>query len=145
MKCLIFWQHIHKIIGGTIMTKIREIYRCQICGHVVEVVNPGAVLSCCGEPMKLMKENTSDGAKEKHVPVIEPIEGGYRVTVGSVEHPMLPEHYIQWIELLTPTDVLRHELKPGEKPEAIFLTNAEAKDVTAREYGNLHGLWKGVI
>ena len=62
------------------MTKIREIYRCQICGNVVEVVNPGAVLSCCGEPMKLMKENTSDGAKEKHVPVIEPIEGGYRVT-----------------------------------------------------------------
>lgn len=111
------------------MTKVREIYRCQICGNVVEVVNPGAVLSCCGEPMKLMKENTSDGAKEKHVPVIEPIEGGYRVTVGSVEHPMLPEHYIQWIELLTPTDVLRHELKPGEKPEAIFLTNAEAKDV----------------
>ena len=145
MKCLIFWQHIHKIIGGTIMTKIREIYRCQICGNVVEVVNKGAVLSCCGEPMKLMKENTSDGAREKHVPVIEPIEGGYRVTVGSVEHPMLPEHYIQWIELLTPTDVLRHELKPGEKPEAIFLTNAEAKDVTAREYCSLHGLWKGVI
>lgn len=101
------------------------------------------MLSCCGEPMKLMKENTSDGAKEKHVPVIEPIEGGYRVTVGSVEHPMLPEHYIQWIELLTPTDVLRHELKPGEKPEAIFMTSAEAKDVTAREYCNLHGLWKG--
>ena len=125
------------------MTKVREIYRCQICGNVVEVANPGAVLSCCGEPMKLMKENTSDGVKEKHVPVIEPIEGGYRVTVGSVEHPMLPEHYIQWIELLTPTDVLRHELKPGEKPEAIFLTNAEAKDVTAREYCNLHGLWKG--
>ena len=70
------------------MTKVREIYRCQICGNVVEVVNPGAVLSCCGEPMKLMKENTSDGAKEKHVPVIEPIEGGYRVTVGSVEHSM---------------------------------------------------------
>ena len=82
------------------MTKVREIYRCQICGNVVEVVNPGAVLSCCGEPMKLMKENTSDGAKEKHVPVIEPIEGGYRVTVGSVEHPMLPEHYIQWIKFL---------------------------------------------
>ena len=133
------------MIGGTNMTKIREIYRCQICGNVVEVVNKGAVLSCCGEPMKLMKENTSDGAREKHVPVIEPIEGGYRVTVGSVEHPMLPEHYIQWIELLTPTNVLRHELKPGEKPEAIFLTNAEAKDVTAREYCNLHGLWKGVI
>ena len=74
------------------MTKTREIYRCTICGNVVEVVNPGAQLSCCGQPMKLMKENTTDGAKEKHVPVIEAIEGGYRVTVGSVEHPMLPEH-----------------------------------------------------
>ena len=81
------------------MTKTREIYRCTVCGNVVEVVNPGAMLSCCGQPMKLMKENTTDAAKEKHVPVIEPIEGGYRVKVGSVEHPMLPEHYIQWIEL----------------------------------------------
>ena len=125
------------------MTKVREIYRCQICGNVVEVVNPGAVLSCCGEPMKLKVLKTK--MKNLLGDVIEPIEGGYRVTVGSVEHPMLPEHYIQWIELLTPTDVLRHELKPGEKPEAIFLTNAEAKDVTAREYCNLHGLWKGVI
>ena len=114
------------------MTKTREIYRCTVCGNVVEVVNPGAVLSCCGQPMKQMKENTTDGAKEKHVPVIEPIEGGYRVKVGSAEHPMLPEHYIQWIELLTPTDVLRHELQPGEKPEAIFLT--DAKEVSAREY-----------
>ncbi len=125
------------------MTKNREVYRCTVCGNVVEVVNPGAVLSCCGQPMKLMKENTTDGAKEKHVPVIEKIAGGYRVSVGSVEHPMLPEHYIQWIELLTPTDVLRHELKPGEKPVAVFLTDADAKDVTAREYCNLHGLWKG--
>ena len=141
-SCDIVCQSIQPYINNVFRI---EIYRCQICGNVVEVVNPGAVLSCCGEPMKLMKENTSDGAKEKHVPVIEPIEGGYRVTVGSVNHPMLPEHYIQWIELLTPTDVLRHELKPGEKPEAIFLTNAEAKDVTAREYCNLHGLWKGVI
>ena len=121
------------------MTKTREIYRCTICGNVVEVVNPGAQLSCCGQPMKLMKENTTDGAKEKHVPVIEAIEGGYRVTVGSVEHPMLPEHYIQWIELITPTDVLRHELKHGDKPTAIFHT--DAKEVTAREYCNLHGLW----
>ena len=122
------------------MTKTREIYRCTVCGNVVEVLNPGAMLSCCGQPMKLMKENTTDAAKEKHVPVIEPIEGGYRVKVGSVEHPMLPEHYIQWIELLTPTDVLRHELQPGEKPEVIFLT--DAKEVSAREYCNLHGLWK---
>lgn len=67
------------------MTKTREIYRCMVCGNVVEVVNPGAMLSCCGQPMKLMKENTTDAAKEKHVPVIEPIEGGYRVKVGSVD------------------------------------------------------------
>ena len=121
------------------MTKTREIYRCTVCGNVVEVVNPGAVLSCCGQPMMLMKENTTDGAKEKHVPVIEPIEGGYKVSVGSVEHPMLPEHYIQWIELLTPTDVLRHELKPGENlkqysipmPKRLQLANI----ATCMDYG----------
>ena len=127
------------------MTKNREIYRCTVCGNIVEVVNPGSALSCCGQPMKIMKENTTDGAKEKHVPVIEKIEGGYKVSVGSVEHPMLPEHYIQWIELLTPTNVLRHELKPGEKHEAVFLSEADAEDVTAREYCNLHGLWKGEV
>ena len=123
------------------MTKVREIYRCQICGNVVEVVNPGAVLSCCGEPMKLLRENTTDGAKEKHVPVVEKIEGGYRVTVGSVEHPMTDAHYIQWIELVTPTGVLRHNLTPQDKPVAEFKT--DATEVEAREYCNLHGLWKG--
>ena len=122
------------------MTKTREVYRCTTCGNIVEVLNPGAAMSCCGKPMTLLKENTTDGALEKHVPVIEPIEGGYRVKVGSVEHPMLPEHYIQWIELLTETGVLRHELKPGDKPEATFMTTA--KEVIAREYCNLHGLWK---
>ena len=122
------------------MTKKREVYRCTTCGNIVEVLNPGAAMSCCGNPMTLLKENTTDGALEKHVPVIEPIEGGYRVKVGSVEHPMLPEHYIQWIELLTETGVLRHELKPGDKPEATFMTTA--KEVIAREYCNLHGLWK---
>ena len=123
------------------MTKTRQVYRCPICGNVVEVLHSGAVLSCCGQPMQLMEENATDGAYEKHVPVIEAIEGGYRVKVGSVEHPMMPEHYIEWIELLTPTDVLRHELKPSEKPEAIFMT--DATEVTTREYCNLHGLWKG--
>lgn len=125
------------------MTKIREIYRCHMCGNIVEVLNGGAELSCCGQPMKQMKENTTDGAREKHVPVVTPIEGGYKVNVGSVEHPMQPEHYIQWIELLTGTDVLRHELKPGEKPEATFHTDAQK--VEAREYCNLHGLWKGTL
>lgn len=126
------------------MTKTREVYRCSICGNIVEVLNPGANMSCCGKPMELLKENTTDGALEKHVPVIEPIEGGVRVKVGSAEHPMVEKHYIQWIELLTATSVLRHELKPGDKPEAIFKINTEEEGpISAREYCNLHGLWKG--
>lgn len=123
------------------MTQIKDIYRCQVCGNIVEVVHAaGGQLVCCGQPMKLLQGNTQDGAVEKHVPVIEPIDGGYRVTVGSVEHPMLEEHHIEWIELITPSEVLRKQLSPGEKPEAIFLT--KATDVWAREYCNLHGLWK---
>ncbi|MDY2693547.1 MAG: desulfoferrodoxin [Prevotella sp.] len=124
------------------MTKLREVNRCPICGNIVEVLNPGAgTLVCCGQPMVLLEGNVTDGAHEKHVPVVEKIDGGYRVRVGSIEHPMLKEHYIQWIELLTPTSVLRRELQPGCKPEAIFLTDEEA--LCAREYCNLHGLWKG--
>lgn len=123
-----------------IMTKTREIYRCNTCGNIVEVLNPGAQMSCCGKPMELLKENTTDAAVEKHVPVIEKTAYGYTVRVGSVEHPMMEAHYIQWIELLTETDVMRHELHPGDKPEAHFKT--DATHVTAREYCNLHGLWK---
>lgn len=123
------------------MTRKREIYQCPVCGNIIEVLHPGAVLSCCGKPMRLLQENDTDGAVEKHVPVVERIAGGYRVTVGSVEHPMVEAHHIQWIELLTPTEVLRKELKPGDKPEAIFMT--DATEVSAREHCNLHGLWKG--
>lgn len=123
------------------MTKLREIYRCPVCGNMVEVLNPGAgELVCCGKPMMLLKENTTDAAQEKHVPVVEKTDFGYRVKVGSVNHPMLDEHYIQWIELLTPSSVLRQELKPGCKPEASFFTNEDC--LCAREYCNLHGLWK---
>ena len=123
------------------MTKRREIYRCPICGNIVEVLNHGAgELVCCGKPMILQKENTTDAAQEKHVPVVEKTADGYRVKVGSVEHPMLDEHFIQWIELLTPKSVLRRELKPGCKPEATFITNEEC--LCAREYCNLHGMWK---
>lgn len=123
------------------MTKLREIYRCPVCGNIVEVLNPGAgQLVCCGKPMILLKENTTDAAQEKHVPVVEKTVNGYHVKVGSVEHPMLDEHYIQWIELLTPTSVLRCELKPGCKPEATFTTSEEC--LCVREYCNLHGLWK---
>ena len=123
------------------MTKLKEIYRCPVCGNIVEVLNAGAGdWVCCGKPMILLKENTTDAAQEKHVPVVEKTTNGYHVRVGSVEHPMLNEHYIQWIELLTPKSVLRCELKPGCKPEATFITNEEC--LCAREYCNLHGLWK---
>lgn len=123
------------------MTKRNEIYRCTKCGNIVEVLTPaGGTLYCCGEPMELLTENTVDAAKEKHVPVIEKIEGGYKVKVGDVEHPMLENHYIQWIELFDGENVLRKYLKPGEKPEAVFYTNGDA--VYAREYCNLHGNWR---
>ena len=131
----------HSKKKGDIMTKLREIYRCPVCGNIVEVLNAGTgELVCCGKPMILLKENTTDAAQEKHVPVVEKTSNGYHVRVGSVEHPMLNEHYIQWIELLTPKSVLRCELKPGCKPEATFITNEEC--LCAREYCNLHGLWK---
>ena len=124
------------------MAKKNEIYKCEKSGLMVEVLQDAeGTPMCCGEPMKLLRENTTDGAKEKHVPVVEKIEGGYRVTVGSVEHPMTDAHYIQWIELVTPTAVLRHNLTPQDKPVAEFKT--DATEVEAREYCNLHGLWKG--
>lgn len=124
------------------MTKRNEIYRCAVCGNVVEVVHAaGGQLVCCGQPMNRMEENSVDAATEKHVPVVKRVDGGYLVSVGSVEHPMLPEHYIEWIELVTPERVLRRYLAPGERPEALFLT--DATEVSAREYCNLHGLWKG--
>ena len=122
------------------MTKQKQVYRCNICGNIVEVVNPaGGTLSCCGQPMELLEENTKDAALEKHVPVIEKIDGGYKVTVGAVEHPMTEEHYIMWIELITEDKVYRKYLKPGDKPTATFMI--DAKDVKAREYCNLHGHW----
>lgn len=124
------------------MAKKNEIYKCEKSGLMVEVLQDAeGTPMCCGESMKLLRENTTDGAKEKHVPVVEKIEGGYRVTVGSVEHPMTDAHYIQWIELVTPTGVLRHNLTPQDKPVAEFKT--DATEVEAREYCNLHGLWKG--
>lgn len=122
------------------MTKLNEIYKCEKCGNIVEVVHPaGGDLACCGEAMVHYVENTKDAAKEKHVPEIEAIDGGYRVTIGSVEHPMVDEHYIEFIELVTETKVLRTYLAPGQKPVAEFKT--DCKKVTAREYCNLHGLW----
>ncbi len=124
------------------MTKKLEIYKCEICGNIVEMVHEGAgQLVCCGQPMNLMEENTMDAAKEKHVPVIEKTDKGYKVTVGSVPHPMEESHYIEWIELIADGKAYREFLTPGQAPEALFCI--EAQSVTAREYCNLHGLWKG--
>ncbi len=123
------------------MTQRLQIYKCEVCGNVVEVLHEGAgELVCCDQPMKLMKENTVDAALEKHVPVIEKTEEGIKVKVGSVPHPMVEEHYIEWIELIADGQAYRQFLKPGDAPEAVF--KIEAQNITAREYCNLHGLWK---
>jgi superoxide reductase len=120
-----------------------EVYKCMLCGNIVVVFHGGdGELVCCGQPMKKMAENTSDGAKEKHVPVIEKVQGGYKVKVGSAPHPMEEKHYIEWIELTADGKCYYQHLKPGQAPEAVFLIAAEK--VIAREYCNLHGLWKGV-
>ena len=125
------------------MTKVNEIYKCAVCGNIVEVVHAGAgELVCCGEPMKLQVPGPTDGAAEKHVPGIEKIEGGYRVKVGSVAHPMIDAHYIEWVELICEKcgKVQRKYLKPGDAPEAEF--ESKSDKVLAREYCNLHGLWQ---
>ncbi len=123
------------------MAERLEVYRCEVCGNIVEVLHGGAgELACCGQAMVLLKENTVDAATEKHVPVIEKIEGGYKVKVGEVAHPMEEKHYIEWIELVADGNAYRRFLEPGQAPEAVFMV--EASQVTAREYCNLHGHWK---
>jgi len=123
------------------MAKLLGVYRCEVCGNIVEAIHAGdGEMVCCGKPMKLLAENASDGAKEKHVPVIEAIADGYRVTVGAVAHPMEESHYIEWIELLADGVAYRAFLHPGDKPEATFCV--KASQVSAREYCNKHGLWK---
>ncbi len=119
-----------------------QVYKCELCGNIVEVLHGGGSdLVCCEENMTYMEENTVDAAKEKHVPVIEKIEGGFKVTVGSVPHPMEEKHYIEWIEVITEDDrVFRKFLSPGMAAEAIF--TIDAGSIIAREYCNLHGLWK---
>ena len=122
-------------------TKKLEVYKCLVCGNMVEVIHQGeGELVCCGQAMKLLAENSVDAAKEKHVPVVEKIEGGYKVTVGSVPHPMEEKHSIEWIELVADGKAYRQFLSPGDAPEATFAV--EAEDVVAREHCNLHGLWK---
>lgn len=123
------------------MAKELEVYKCEACGNIVEVLTGGAgELVCCGAPMKLFVENTVDAAKEKHVPVIEKTAAGYKVKVGGVPHPMEAKHWIMWIELIADGKVYRQTLTPGQAPEAEFCITAAA--VSAREYCNIHGLWK---
>ncbi len=127
------------------MTERSQIYKCNVCGNIVEVLHVGVgELVCCGQPMELLKEKIQEEGNEKHVPVIEPIEGDKRVRirVGSVPHPMEEKHYIEWIEIITPDRVLRKYLKPGEKPEKEFTIRAGT--FTAREFCNVHGMWKSI-
>ncbi|MDP8299784.1 MAG: desulfoferrodoxin family protein [Candidatus Tantalella remota] len=138
------------------MTVLRELYRCEICGNIVEIANEGApALVCCGQPMGKMEAKTEDVGGEKHVPVIE--ETGkatsscdccgeedvcIKVKVGSVAHPMEDAHYIKFIEVLTKDNVLRAELKPGDAPEAHFCCVSKDDIVEVREFCTVHMLWK---
>ena len=118
-----------------------EVYKCTICGNIVETLASGAgELACCNKPMALLKEGTTDAAKEKHVPVIEKTATGYKVSVGSVAHPMEEKHWIMWIELIADGVSYTRFLKPGDAPTAEFCVTADK--VTAREYCNIHGHWK---
>jgi len=124
------------------MAERLQVYKCEICGNIVEVLHEGkGELVCCGEAMKLLVEGAVDAAKEKHVPVVEKTAGGVKVKVGSAAHPMEEKHYIEWIEVIADGKAYRQFLKPGDLPEAAF--DIDAQEVTAREYCNIHGLWKG--
>lgn len=124
------------------MTEKLEVYRCNVCGNIVEMVHEGiGELVCCEEPMELLEEKVDEEGMEKHLPVVEEVSEGVKVKVGEKEHPMEEEHYIEWIEVLTEDGAYREFLEPGDKPEVIF--NLTQDEVTAvREYCSVHGLWK---
>lgn len=122
------------------MTKKLQIYKCSICGNIVEVLHEGVgQLVCCGQPMNLFEEKSEEEGKEKHLPVVEKTDKGLKVNVGSVTHPMEEKHYIEWIEAIANGKVYRQFLKPGDAPEAMF--DIEAENLSVREYCNIHGLW----
>ncbi len=124
------------------MAKKLDVYKCMVCGILVEVLHGGdGEMVCCGQPMRNMTANTTDAAKEKHVPVIEKADGIIKVKVGSIAHPMEEKHFIEWIELLADGKAYRQFLKPGDAPEAIFNITADVAE--AREHCNIHGMWKG--
>jgi len=127
--------------GHKAMTERLQVYKCEVCGNMVEVVHASSgILSCCGQNMILQNPGTVDAAAEKHVPVIEKANGGIKVKVGEVPHPMEEKHFIEWIEVIDGGKVYRRFLNPGENPEAMF--DIESDNIIARGYCNLHGLWK---
>ncbi len=123
------------------MISRQQVYKCNVCGNIIEVLHAGGgELVCCGQPMDLLQEKTADATVEKHVPVIETIDSGVKVKVGGVPHPMEEKHYIEWVEILADGSVYRKFLVPGDKPEVEF--KIAAKEIIAREYCSVHGLWK---
>jgi len=125
------------------VTKLNKVYKCVVCGNIVEMIHiGGGQMVCCGQPMIQQAENTVDASREKHVPVVEIMGDKVHVKIGEVEHPMIPEHYIEWIEVLTTTRVYRKYLNPelNRKAETDFTVEGEV--IATREYCNLHGLWK---
>jgi superoxide reductase len=124
------------------MTELREIYKCEVCGNIVEVLHAGiGGLVCCGQPMKKQVAKTEDASTEKHVPYIEKTDDGILIKIGqNQDHPMVEEHFIEWIELIADGKSYRQFLNPGDKPQALFPILADT--VKAREYCNVHGLWK---
>jgi len=123
------------------MTIKNQIYRCPICGNIIEILHAGnGQLVCCGQPMELVQPKTEDIGQEKHLPVIEKSEGKITVKIGSIPHPMEEAHYIEWIEITANNHIYKKFLQPGDAPEAVFEITAE--NVTAREYCNIHGLWQ---
>ena len=123
------------------MAEQYEIYKCETCDTIVEVLHGGEMdMKCCGSAMKLYKENTVDAAKEKHVPAVEKTSDGFKVRVGEVAHPMEEKHYIEWVEIIADGKAYRQFLKPGDTPEAKF--KIDSGQAISRAFCNLHGLWK---
>ncbi|MCK5237429.1 MAG: desulfoferrodoxin [Deltaproteobacteria bacterium] len=127
------------------MTKKSDIYKCEECGNIVEVLHEGKCdPECCGKTMKVFEANTTDAAKEKHVPVITKNGDKVVITVGSTLHPMDEDHYIEWIELIVDDKTLRQDLSPGGEPMAVFKCLAST-GIIVRAYCNLHGLWQSEL
>ncbi|MEK6959267.1 MAG: desulfoferrodoxin [archaeon] len=124
------------------MAEENSIYKCETCGIIVEVIHGGRSMACCGSAMKLLEPKTTTEGVEKHKPIIELTSSGYKVKIGSIPHPMLAEHHIEWVELILDDLVLRKNFVVGALPEWEFCFNGIAKNVSARAYCNIHGLWK---